>query len=63
MAATAPAPEATAAPARTTRKRTMGLWAIAGAGDDIVTKGFVLMLGGIPIYVGMRWWQKRQVAS
>jgi APA family basic amino acid/polyamine antiporter len=39
------------------------VWAIAGAGDDIVTKGFVLMLGGIPIYVGMRWWQKRQVAS
>lgn len=35
------------------------VWAIAGAGDDIVTKGFVLMLGGIPVYVGMRWWQRR----
>jgi APA family basic amino acid/polyamine antiporter len=35
------------------------VWAIAGAGDDIVTKGFVLMLAGVPVYVGMRWWQKR----
>ena len=35
------------------------VWAIAGAGDDIVTKGFILMLAGIPIYIGMRWWQKR----
>ena len=37
------------------------VWAIAGAGDDIVTKGFVLLLAGIPVYIGMRWWQKRQV--
>ena len=37
------------------------LWAIAGAGDDIVTKGFLLLLGGIPVYIGMRWWQNRQV--
>jgi len=35
------------------------VWAIAGAGDDIVTKGFVLMLAGVPVYVGTRWWQKR----
>ena len=35
------------------------MWAIAGAGDDIVTKGFVLLLAGIPVYIGMRWWQKR----
>jgi APA family basic amino acid/polyamine antiporter len=35
------------------------LWAIAGAGDDIVTKGFLLLLGGIPVYIGMKWWQKR----
>jgi APA family basic amino acid/polyamine antiporter len=37
------------------------LWAIAGAGNDIVTKGFLLLLGGIPVYIGMRWWQNRQV--
>ena len=37
------------------------MWAIAGAGDDIVTKGFVLLLAGIPVYIGMRWWQTRQV--
>ena len=36
------------------------VWAIAGAGDDIVTKGFVLLLAGIPVYIGMRWWQVRQ---
>ena len=35
------------------------VWAIAGAGDDIVTKGFVLLLAGIPVYIGMRWWQQR----
>jgi len=35
------------------------VWAISGAGDDVVTKGFVLLLAGIPVYVGMRWWQKR----
>ena len=34
------------------------VWAIAGAGDDIVTKGFLLLLSGIPVYIGMRWWQK-----
>jgi basic amino acid/polyamine antiporter, APA family len=36
------------------------VWAIAGAGDDIVTKGFVLLLCGIPVYVGMRWWEHRK---
>lgn len=35
------------------------LWAIASAGNDIVTKGFVLLLAGIPVYIGMRWWQAR----
>ncbi len=39
------------------------VWAIAGAGDDIVTKGFVLMLAGVPVYVGMRWWQKRSALT
>ena len=35
------------------------LWAIAGAGEDIVTKGFLLLLAGTPVYIGMRWWQQR----
>lgn len=35
------------------------VWAIAGAGEDIVTKGFVLLLAGVPVYIGMRWWQQR----
>ena len=39
------------------------VWAIAGAGDDIVTKGFVLMLLGVPVYVGMRWWQRRSALT
>jgi APA family basic amino acid/polyamine antiporter len=35
------------------------VWAIAGSGQEIIAKGFVLLLAGIPIYVGMRWWQQR----
>jgi len=38
------------------------VWAIAGAGEDIVTKGFVLLLCGIPVYVAMRWWDRRKAA-
>ena len=37
------------------------VWAIAGAGDEIVTKGFVLLLAGIPVYIGMRWWERRKL--
>jgi APA family basic amino acid/polyamine antiporter len=36
------------------------VWAITGAGEDIVTKGFVLLLCGIPVYIGMRWWEHRK---
>ena len=35
------------------------VWAIAGAGEDIVTKGFVLLTAGIPVYIGMKYWQSR----
>ena len=30
------------------------LWAIAGAGADIVLKGFLLLLAGIPVYIWIR---------
>lgn len=36
------------------------IWAITGSGKDIIAKGFVLLLAGIPVYVLMKWWQARQ---
>lgn len=39
---------------------TYSAWAITGSGKDIIAKGFVLLLAGIPVYVGMKGWQKRQ---
>jgi APA family basic amino acid/polyamine antiporter len=27
------------------------MWAIAGAGSDVVTYGFLLLLAGLPVYV------------
>ncbi len=38
------------------------VWAITGSGKDIIAKGFVLLLAGIPVYVGLKGWQKRQAA-
>jgi APA family basic amino acid/polyamine antiporter len=34
-------------------------WAIAGAGEDIIAKGFVLLLAGIPIYLWLSWRKRR----
>ena len=31
------------------------LWAIGGAGRDAIYWGFLLMMGGLPVYVLMRW--------
>jgi APA family basic amino acid/polyamine antiporter len=31
------------------------LWTIAGAGADVVLKGTLLFLGGIPVYVAIKW--------
>jgi APA family basic amino acid/polyamine antiporter len=31
------------------------LWAIAGSGYEIVFKGFMLLLAGIPVYVFLKW--------
>jgi APA family basic amino acid/polyamine antiporter len=35
------------------------VWAITGSGKDIIAKGFVLLLAGIPVYVFVKWWQQR----
>jgi APA family basic amino acid/polyamine antiporter len=36
------------------------LWAIGNAGDDVIQKGFMLLMAGIPVYVGLKWWERRQ---
>jgi APA family basic amino acid/polyamine antiporter len=36
------------------------VWAITGSGKDIIAKGFILLLAGIPVYVLMKWRQARQ---
>ena len=37
-------------------------WAIWGAGADAIAKGFMLLLGGIPVYIWVRWEQHRDLA-
>ncbi len=32
-------------------------WAIWGAGEEVVAKGFMLLLAGIPVYVWLKWRQ------
>jgi len=34
-------------------------WAIWGAGEEVIAKGFMLLLAGIPIYVWLKWRQSR----
>jgi basic amino acid/polyamine antiporter, APA family len=36
------------------------VWAIAGAGADIVFKGFMLLMLGVPVYVYMKWRDARE---
>ena len=35
-------------------------WAIWGAGEEVVAKGFMLLLAGIPVYVWLKWRQSRE---
>ena len=35
-------------------------WAITGAGNDVVFKGTMLLLGGIPVYVWLKWQASRE---
>jgi APA family basic amino acid/polyamine antiporter len=37
-------------------------WAIWGAGEEVVAKGFMLLLAGIPVYVWLKWRQSREPA-
>jgi APA family basic amino acid/polyamine antiporter len=39
------------------------MWAIGGSGEEIVFKGFLLILAGTPVYVGMRWYQARRTSA
>jgi APA family basic amino acid/polyamine antiporter len=36
------------------------VWAITGSGKDIIAKGFVLLLAGIPVYTFVRWREARR---
>src|SRR5262245_27049538 len=35
-------------------------WAIWGAGEEVIAKGFMLLTAGIPVYVWMKWMQRRE---
>jgi len=39
------------------------VWAITGSGKDVIAKGFVLLLAGIPVYVLVKWWGARQAPT
>jgi APA family basic amino acid/polyamine antiporter len=38
------------------------LWTIAGSGYQVVFRGFLLLMAGIPIYLLMKWWNAREPA-
>jgi APA family basic amino acid/polyamine antiporter len=39
------------------------LWAIAGAGQEAIYWGFLLLIGGLPVYVAMRRHLPRHAAA
>jgi basic amino acid/polyamine antiporter, APA family len=39
------------------------LWAIYGAGAEVVYYGFLLLLAGVPVFVGIKWHQRGTLAS
>jgi len=39
------------------------VWAITGSGKDIIAKGFVLLLAGVPVYVLVKAWQRREAVK
>jgi APA family basic amino acid/polyamine antiporter len=38
-------------------------WAIWGAGEEVIAKGFMLLTAGIPVYVWMKWRQRREATA
>jgi APA family basic amino acid/polyamine antiporter len=39
------------------------VWAIWGSGEEWLSKGFMLLLFGIPVFVGMKWLQRRETPT
>ena len=35
------------------------LWAIGNSGDDIIQKGFMLLMAGIPVYIAVKLWPRK----
>lgn len=38
-------------------------WAIAGAGYQVVFRGFMLLMAGIPVYIWVRWREQQRLAN
>jgi APA family basic amino acid/polyamine antiporter len=38
-------------------------WAIWGAGEEVIAKGFMLLIAGIPVYIWLKWRQSRVPAA
>jgi APA family basic amino acid/polyamine antiporter len=36
-------------------------WAIWGAGTEVIAKGFMLLLAGIPVYIYLKWRKSREI--
>ena len=41
----------------------VSVWAFAGAGQDIIAKGFVLLMLGVPVHVLMIGWRRREAGQ
>jgi len=42
---------------------TMPIFIDSPAGKDIIAKGFVLLMLGVPVYLLMMWWRSREAAQ
>jgi amino acid transporter len=38
-------------------------WAMVGSGNKTIAWGFMLLMAGLPVYVGIRWWRRRTEAA